>query len=166
MKQPIAIIDCGTNTFTLSIGQAGSSPEQLDMSLKARHFVELAVGGINTISSAAFERGLRAFEDFADILKDYPNAKVMALGTAALRNATNAKDFVAAAKAVSNIDIQIILQEPKLFEYLHIIEENISKLLKLNIKNINVKVTSTDGLGLIGSGDGIATLCAVNLIKK
>ena len=34
------------------------------------------------------------------------------------------------------------------------------------LKNINVKVTSTDGLGLIGSGDGIATLCAVNLIKK
>ena len=69
-------------------------------------------------------------------------------------------------KEIKNIDIQIILQEPKLFEYLHIIEENISKLLKLNIKNINVKVTSTDGLGLIGSGDGIATLCAVNLIKK
>ena len=58
------------------------------------------------------------------------------------------------------------MQEPKLFEYLNIIEENISKLLKLNSKNINVKVTSTDGLGLIGSGDGIGTLCAVNLIKK
>ena len=69
-------------------------------------------------------------------------------------------------KEIKNIDIQIILQEPKLFEYLHIIEENVSKLLKLNLKNINVKVTSTDGLGLIGSGDGIATLCAVNLIKK
>ena len=41
-----------------------------------------------------------------------------------------------------------------------------SEELKLNLKNINVKVTSTDGLGLIGSGDGIATLCAVNLIKK
>ena len=69
-------------------------------------------------------------------------------------------------KEIKNIDIQIILQEPKLFEYLHVIEENISKLLNLNLKNINVKVTSTDGLGLIGSGDGIATLCAVNLIKK
>ena len=69
-------------------------------------------------------------------------------------------------KEIKNIDIQIILQEPKLFEYLDIIEENISSLLKLSLKNINVKVTSTDGLGLIGSGDGIATLCAVNLIKN
>ena len=69
-------------------------------------------------------------------------------------------------KEIKNIDIQIILQEPKLFEYLNVIEENISKLLKLNSKFINVKVTSTDGLGLIGSGDGIATLCAVNLMKN
>jgi len=69
-------------------------------------------------------------------------------------------------KEIKNIDIQIILQEPKLFEYLNIIEENISKLLKLSLNNINIKVTSTDGLGLIGSGDGIATLCAVNLIKN
>ncbi len=69
-------------------------------------------------------------------------------------------------KEIKNIDIQIILQEPKLFEYINIIEENICKLLKINQDNINVKVTSTDGLGLIGSSDGIATLCAVNLIKK
>ena len=107
MQQQIAIIDCGTNTFTLSIGTA-SSPQQLDMTLKGRHFVELAVGGINTISPAAFERGLRAFEDFANILKTYPTAKVIALGTAALRNATNAREFVDAAKALSGIDIQII----------------------------------------------------------
>lgn len=107
MKHQIAIIDCGTNTFTLSIGEASSS-QQLDMSLKGRHFVELAVGGINTISPAAFERGLNAFKDFSNILNDYPNAKVVALGTAALRNATNARAFVEAAKAISGIDIQII----------------------------------------------------------
>jgi len=68
-------------------------------------------------------------------------------------------------KQIKNIDIQIIIQEPKLAKYLESIEENISKLLNLNSENINVKVTTTDKLGLIGSGDGIGTLCAVNLIK-
>ena len=68
-------------------------------------------------------------------------------------------------KQIKNIDVQIILQEPKLVQYLELIQENIGKLLNLNKENINVKVTSTDKLGLIGSGDGIGTLCAVNLIK-
>ena len=68
-------------------------------------------------------------------------------------------------KQIKNIDVQIILQEPKLVKYLESIKENIGKLLNLNSENINVKVTSTDKLGLIGSGEGIGTLCAVNLIK-
>jgi len=68
-------------------------------------------------------------------------------------------------KQIKNIDVQIILQEPKLVKYLELIKENIGKLLNLNSENINVKVTSTDKLGLIGSGEGIGTLCAVNLIK-
>ena len=68
-------------------------------------------------------------------------------------------------KQIKNIDIQIIIQEPKLAKYLESIEENIGKLLNLSSENINVKVTTTDKLGLIGSGDGIGTLCAVNLIK-
>ena len=68
-------------------------------------------------------------------------------------------------KQIKNIDVQIILQEPKLVNYLELIKENIGKLLNLNSENINVKVTSTDKLGLIGSGEGIGTLCAVNLIK-
>ena len=68
-------------------------------------------------------------------------------------------------KLIKNIDIQIILQKPKLVEYLDAMEENIANLLNINIDDVNVKVTSTDGLGLIGSGEGIGTLCAVNLIK-
>ena len=42
---------------------------------------------------------------------------------------------------------------------------NCLKSIYNNSENINVKVTSTDKLGLIGSGEGIGTLCAVNLIK-
>ena len=39
----------------------------------------------------------------------------------------------------------------------------ISNLLNLDIEKINLKVTSTDNIGLIGSGDAIGTLCAVTL---
>ncbi|MEC7880436.1 MAG: 2-C-methyl-D-erythritol 2,4-cyclodiphosphate synthase [Chloroflexota bacterium] len=64
---------------------------------------------------------------------------------------------------IFHLDIQIILQEPKLSDLLIKIEQNISNLLNLNIEKINLKVTSTDNIGLIGSGDAIGTLCAVTL---
>ena len=64
---------------------------------------------------------------------------------------------------IFHLDIQIILQEPKLSDLLIKIEQNISNLLNLNIEKINLKVTSTDSIGLIGSGDAIGTLCAVTL---
>jgi len=67
---------------------------------------------------------------------------------------------------ILNIDIQIILQEPKLSGYIEKIEKNISKLLGLNLECINLKVTSTDKLGLIGNSEGIATLSSVSLVKK
>jgi 2-C-methyl-D-erythritol 4-phosphate cytidylyltransferase/2-C-methyl-D-erythritol 2,4-cyclodiphosphate synthase len=67
---------------------------------------------------------------------------------------------------IFNIDIQIILQVPKISVYIVEIEKNISKLLDLNLDCINLKVTSTDKLGLIGNGEGIATLSSVSLVKK
>ncbi len=67
---------------------------------------------------------------------------------------------------IFHIDIQVILQEPKLSDLLIKIEQNISNLLNLDIKKINLKVTSTDNIGLIGSGDAIGALCAVTLRKS
>ena len=67
---------------------------------------------------------------------------------------------------IFNIDIQIILQVPKISAYIIEIEKNISELLDLNIEYINLKVTSTDNLGLIGNSEGIASLSSVSLVKK
>ncbi|WP_374973910.1 2-C-methyl-D-erythritol 2,4-cyclodiphosphate synthase [Spongiibacter marinus] len=44
-------------------------------------------------------------------------------------------------------------------------EKSISNLLNLDIESINFKVTSTDGLGIVGKGDGIGALCVVTLRK-
>ena len=64
---------------------------------------------------------------------------------------------------IFHLDIQIIIQRPKLSEILIKIEQSLSNLLNLDIKKINLKVTSTDNIGLIGSGDAIGTLCTVTL---
>jgi exopolyphosphatase/guanosine-5'-triphosphate,3'-diphosphate pyrophosphatase len=103
----IAIIDCGTNTFTLSLFEVSSSKE-FKRSLKDRHYVELAEEGIKHIGPKAFKRGVDAFQAFHDFLKNSPDTKTIAIGTAALRRASNSTEFLAAVEAVSGIRIEII----------------------------------------------------------
>lgn len=103
----IAIIDCGTNTFTLSLFEINSS-KQFHRSLKDRHYVELAEEGIQKIGPKAFERGVAAFRAFYELLKNAPDTNTIAIGTAALRRASNSSDFLEAVEAVSGIRIQII----------------------------------------------------------
>lgn len=103
----IAIIDCGTNTFTLSLFEI-THTTSFKRSLKDRHYVELAEEGINSIGPNAFERGISAFKAFSDFLKTDPDIKTLAIGTAALRRASNSAAFLDAVKKVSGIQIQII----------------------------------------------------------
>lgn len=103
----IAIIDCGTNTFTLSLFEVNAS-KQFTRNLKERHYVELAEEGIDQIGPKAFQRGIAAFKSFDAFLKNEPSIKTIAIGTAALRRASNSADFLDAVEEASRIRIQII----------------------------------------------------------
>ena len=64
---------------------------------------------------------------------------------------------------IVNIDSTIILQEPRLSPYIDIMKNNISKALDINIAQISIKATTTDKLGFIGLGDGLAaeSICLI-----
>ena len=131
-----------------------------------------------------FEKGLEGHSDADVVLHAITDSIIGALGQGDLGKHfpssqdkwKNASSEIFLFKAVDlmnelkfeifHIDIQIILQEPKLSDLLIKIEQNISNLLNLDIEKINLKVTSTDNIGLIGSGDAIGTLCAVTLRKS
>ena len=66
---------------------------------------------------------------------------------------------------VSNIDATIILQEPQLSIYVAEMKKNISQILVIPTEAISIKATTTDYLGFIGSGEGIAAT-AVALLTK
>ena len=68
--------------------------------------------------------------------------------------------------AVANLDATLIAEEPRLGVFLGRIEARIAELLEAPIERINVKVTSTDGLGAIGRAEGIASLAVVLLEPK
>ena len=67
--------------------------------------------------------------------------------------------------SVENIDATIILQEPIINPHILQMREKIASILSADLDQISVKATTTDKLGFIGKGDGIAVTASV-LIKK
>jgi 2-C-methyl-D-erythritol 2,4-cyclodiphosphate synthase len=62
---------------------------------------------------------------------------------------------------ISNIDITIIAEKPKIAPHREAIGAFIAKLLDLPRGRVNVKATTTDHLGFIGRGEGICAMAIV-----
>lgn len=65
---------------------------------------------------------------------------------------------------VINIDSTVIAQKPKLAPYIDTMNQNIARALQIEAKQVNVKATTTEGLGFEGREEGISAL-AVALIE-
>lgn len=57
---------------------------------------------------------------------------------------------------VANVDATVIAEAPRLAGHLEKMEASVAALLGVPVERVNVKATSTDGLGAIGRGEGIA----------
>ena len=66
---------------------------------------------------------------------------------------------------LGNADITIIAQAPKLAPYIEQMRENISAVCGVDISDVNVKATTTEGLGFEGQGQGISAH-AVAIVYK
>ncbi len=65
---------------------------------------------------------------------------------------------------VINIDATIVAQAPKLAPYLPQMQAKIAKTLGLNTERVNIKATTTEGMGFMGRGEGIVAY-AVALLE-
>ena len=68
-----------------------------------------------------------------------------------------------AGLSVANADATIVAQAPRLAAYLGKMEAGVAGVLGVADDRVNVKVTSTDGMGFAGRGEGIAALAVVLL---
>ena len=62
----------------------------------------------------------------------------------------------AAGYRISNIDVTMIAQAPKLKPHIEAMQRNIASALNLEVSRVNVKATTEEKLGFTGSGEGMA----------
>lgn len=67
--------------------------------------------------------------------------------------------------AIRNIDATIVTEQPKLAPYIQTMRAHLAEHLRLDLEQVSVKATTTDGLGFAGRQEGIACY-AVALIEK
>ena len=57
---------------------------------------------------------------------------------------------------VSNIDVTMIAQRPKLKDHIPVMRGNIARVLELDVSQVNVKATTEEHLGVTGDGSGMS----------
>jgi len=139
----------------------------------------LVLGGVEI----PFERGLEGHSDGDALLHAVASALIGALGEGDLGRHFPSSDPALAGIAsteilarvagrvrergygLANLDATIVAQAPRLAGYLEEMRGVIAGVLGGDAHRVNVKVTSTDHLGAIGRGDGIAAQAVALLVK-
>lgn len=137
----------------------------------------LVLGGVEI----PFERGLEGHSDGDALLHAVADAILGAIGAGDLGRHFPSTDarwrgvasreilervlvlMAEAGFAIGNLDATIVAQVPRLAPHQKAIHQNLAGLLGLEPSRVNLKITSTDQLGAIGRGEGIAGMAVVLL---
>ncbi len=141
---------------------------------------KLILGGIDI----PFEKGLAGHSDADAVLHAITDAL---LGSLALedigkhfpdsdnkyKNADSSFFLIEAYKLVkekdyslSNLDVVITLQKPKLSPYIERMRENITSILQVEMEQVSIKATTTERLGFVGREEGLAAFATVTVVKR
>ena len=92
-----------------------------------------------------------------DIGKHFPDTDPQYKGADSLKLLAIVGEKVAAAGyRISNIDVTMIAQAPKLRPYIPQMEQNIAAALGIDADRVNVKATTEEKLGFTGEGLGMS----------
>lgn len=139
----------------------------------------LVLGGVNI----PYEKGLLGHSD-ADVLthaimdallgaagagdigRHFPDSDRQYKGISSLILLSRVRDILAQkGLTVGNIDSVIVAQAPKLAPFMEEMKINVAEALRIKPAQVNVKATTTEGLGFAGSGEGIAAYAVAMILE-
>ena len=92
-----------------------------------------------------------------DIGRHFPDTDPQYKGADSLKLlAIVGEKVTAAGYRVSNVDVTMIAQKPKLKDHIGAMEANIASALHLDVSRVNVKATTEEKLGFTGREEGLS----------
>ncbi len=140
---------------------------------------KLVLGGVEI----SYEKGLDGHSDadvlvhavmdallgaaaLGDIGKHFPDTDEAYRGIDSLLLLDHVSEAIAQkGYTISNIDVTVIAQKPKLSPYIPLMKERLTQRLHLEEDQLNIKATTEERLGFTGRGEGISCH-AVCLLEK
>jgi exopolyphosphatase / guanosine-5'-triphosphate,3'-diphosphate pyrophosphatase len=106
----LAAIDIGTNSVRMSLVRLDTSAHTWDVVAEFKETVRLGQDEFasNHLSEEAIARGVQVLNQFAQIASGHGAHEVVAIGTAALREAQNREDFIERAREAAGIEVQVV----------------------------------------------------------
>ena len=138
---------------------------------------KLIIGGVDI----PYEKGLLGHSDadvllhaisdallgaaaLGDIGKHFPDTDPRYKGADSLKLLEEVGNLLAAkGYVVGNVDATIVAQKPKMLPHIPQMRENIARVLRVDIDQINVKATTEEHLGFTGSGLGISSYAVAGI---
>lgn len=138
---------------------------------------KLIIGGVDI----PYEKGLLGHSDadvllhaisdallgaaaLGDIGKHFPDTDPRYKGADSLKLLEEAGNLLAEkGYVVGNVDATIVAQKPKMLPHIPQMRENIARVLRVDIDQINVKATTEEHLGFTGSGQGISSYAVAGI---
>lgn len=67
---------------------------------------------------------------------------------------------------ICNADITILAQQPRMSSHITSMRNNLATDMKIDVSKINIKATTTEKMGYIGRGEGVAVYAVVLLMES
>jgi len=64
---------------------------------------------------------------------------------------------------IVNVDCTVVMERPKLAPHRQAIRERLADVLGLDLRRVNVKASTGEGIGFVGRGEGVAALAIAGL---
>jgi 2-C-methyl-D-erythritol 2,4-cyclodiphosphate synthase len=100
-----------------------------------------------------------------DIGKHFPDTDPQFRGISSLKLLRRVTAILAERNLlVGNLDTMVIAEQPRIMPYIPSMRAQIAEAMQIAEEKVNIKATTSEGLGFVGEGEGIAAYAVVLLV--